>query len=313
MEKRLLEQIDACRRGMEGLRDPGSSASARSDPAHSDRSHSEPALRDLAEAVARGDARVLRMLAQVEVADAAISAVLHDVPVPRDLADRLLVALKAAEHGEPVDAAALRRSGCGSSAAAAQLAAGTREVSLTQPAADAIVQPAFQTKRTTRRAWLGWTLAGATAAAAAVALFCALYPWAPEWVSAEAIAQHIYVMYDSEIALIEPDAWTPGAPVSEPPVFDEILLPQPQRWRELMVGRYPATAYDLVGEGAPKRATLLVIDRRVRGLDHAPPEVPADTQGRCIGVWQSETQVFALIVEGTVSDYQRFIRPQAIA
>src|SRR5262245_12127293 len=297
MEEHLLEQIDACRRGLKGLRDPGSSAAATSDPA----------LSDLAEAVARGDARALRMLAQVEAADAAISAALEDVPVPDDLADRLLIVLKAAEQGEPVDAAALRSPSREGVAAAAQLAAANP-----QPAARGNVQPASQVESTKRRGWLGWSMALATAAAA-VALFCLLYPWAPPWVTSEEIAQQINVMYDSEIALIEDEAWTAGAPVSEPPVFSWLLLPQPQRWRELTLGRYPAAAYDLAGPGVPKRATLLVIDRRVRGLDYRPPTVPASTHGRCVGVWQSETQIFALIVEGTVSDYQQIVEQQAIA
>ncbi len=150
-------------------------------------------------------------------------------------------------------------------------------------------------------------------AVAAVALFCLLYPWAPPWVTSEEIAHHINVMYDSEIALIDAEAWTPGAPVSEPQIFSEILLPQPQRWRELTLGRHSATAYDLAGPDSPKRATLLVIDRRVRGLNVRPPTVPSSTHGRCIGVWQSETQVFALIVEGTVHDYEQIIASQAFA
>src|SRR5881227_1976981 len=91
MDHRLLEQIDACRHGPETLPMEGLRA---------------PELRDddfkmLAEAVARGDEAALRAWSQVAAADAAIKAALRDVPVPDDLAERLLVALKAAEQGEP--------------------------------------------------------------------------------------------------------------------------------------------------------------------------------------------------------------------
>src|SRR5262245_6646190 len=93
MDQRLLQQIDACRHGpfdvpAEGLR--------------------TPELAELSAAVARGDEAVLRVWSQVAAADAAIDAALHDVPVPDDLNERLLMALKAAQQGEPADAAALR-------------------------------------------------------------------------------------------------------------------------------------------------------------------------------------------------------------
>jgi hypothetical protein len=323
VERRLLEQADAARPGADNLRDPALAGSAQ-------RVH--PGLHELNAAVARGDQRALDILARIEAADAAISAALDDVPVPEDLAERLLMALKAAEHGEAVDAIALRRKTPGEatvvSAVAGAIVAQVTETAtsnshvvasavagtvVAQPAA-ARVQPAPHAKRVSRRSWLGWS-AALTTVAAAVALFCMLYPWAPPWVEPQDVAQDIASIYDSDQGLFDPEAWTPGSPVGLPPVLMEVIPRQPQRWREFKVGRYPATAYDLTSPGAAHRATLVVIDRRVRGLDYGiPPKTPQfSTQGRHVGIWRSETQVFALIVEGDVGDYQQLVEPLAYA
>jgi hypothetical protein len=314
-QERLLEQIDACRHRMDGqgtddLRDP--------------------ALADLAQAVAAGDEQACRMLAQVEAADAAISAALHDVEVPDDLAERLLVALKAAEHGEPVDAAALQREDfprsdrhlASTGAASTIQAAGdtvakidlnvinSQNVNINVAMAAQAAERACQSKPTTRRHWLGWTLGVGTAVAAAVALFCMLYPWPPPWVEADEMAQQINMLFDSDFALA--DGWQSGTHVSLPEVISELSLSS-ERWREVDFG-HPATAYDLIGSDPTRRATLLVIDRRVRGLDYTLPRAPQlSTHGRSIGIWQSETQVFALIVEGTEHDYKQLVEQQAFA
>ena len=85
-QERVLEQIDACRQGTAGQ---------RTDDLR------DPALSDLAQAVAENDERAGRMLAQVEAADAAISAALHDVEVPDDLAERLRIRRPALAVARP--------------------------------------------------------------------------------------------------------------------------------------------------------------------------------------------------------------------
>jgi len=237
----------------------------------------DPGLSALADALASGDEVAARLLARVQTADAAIAAAVRDVPVPEGLAERLIERLKA-EKGSAtvVDAASPRR----------RVAA----------------------SRWGRRKWLAWSGVALTAAAACVA-FLLFYPWPPEWTSPEAIAQQIQVLYDSEIQYVEENAWTLGAPVND--VFPtELTLPPPTRYRELTIGRHRAIAYDLSPANelpSAKRATLLAIERRVRGLDQAPPENPLSTQGMYIGVWQSETHVYALVVEGKLEDYQRLV------
>ncbi len=340
-QERLLEQIDACRHHVDEHR-----VNPRAVDEHGPDDLRDPALSDLAQAVAAGDERACRMLAQVEAADAAISAALHDVQVPDDLAERLLVALKAAEHGEPIDAAALRR--LDRPANVASLATATAVASTTQasdvlskidlnvvnsqnvninvatqgdatlgtpvaPAAQArateVAEPAWRARPGTRRTWLRWTLGAGTAVAAAVALFCLLYPWPPPWVEPDEIAQHINVLYDSEIAYS--DDWSER--VSLPAVLGELSLSS-DREREFTFGRHSATAYNLVSRDPNRQATLVVINRRVRGLDYALPRAPQlSTHGRSIGIWQSETQVFALIVEGTEHDYKQLVEQQAFA
>jgi hypothetical protein len=284
MDDRLLEQIDACR-----VEAPGAGACRlRADDLR------DPAMRELAEAVARGDNEVHQRCSRVAAADAAISAAVRDVPVPADLAERLLVALKAAEQGEPTDAGALH-----SAAVASQ-----------HPPGDVV--PAKQAM-VSRRVWVGWGIAAAVAAAAAVA--CLLYPWPPQHVTPEEIAQQAQMFYDAQIAHAEASAWKPGRPTFDEPVLNGGILPPPQRWREVTLDGYAARAYDLLGEGSferpkggrgsLKRAVLLVIDRRVRGLNDAPPHDPVCTHGRCIGIWQTESQVYALVVEGSLNDYQQ--------
>jgi hypothetical protein len=295
MDQRLLEQIDACRHGPDGL--PSEDLRA-------------PELTELSAALTRSDEAALRAWSRVVAAEAGIEAALHDVSVPDDLSERLLVALKAAEQGEPADAAALHRyQNAGSATWAAAAPASTADIRAKADRA----RPA----RVRRRAWLGWSIAAATVAAAACAAFVLLHSWSPTFVTQDEVAQHIHGLYDAEITQSAASEWTAGAPVHELPFFASDQFPQPKRWRELRVGGYAATAYDLPREafGNPpprslKRATLVVIDRRVRGLGSAPPQDPLFTQGLRIGVWQTETQVFALVVEGSPDDYQLLIGSQ---
>jgi hypothetical protein len=255
----------------------------------------DPALRELAEAVARDDADVHRLWSRVAAADVAIAQAMSDMPVPADLADRLLVALKAAEQGEPHDLSALRP------AATAQ-SAFQQSSPPTRPA-DQITTT--RKRVTSRRVWIGSGIAAAVAAAAAIALV--LYPWPPKHVTPEEVAQQVQMLYDAEIAQAQAGDWFKGIPVYDEPVLSLGVVPQPWRWRELTVDGYDGRAYD-VSQGRT-RATLVVIDRRVRGLNDAPPHTPIHTHGRCIGVWQSESQVYALVIEGTLDKYQQLVMP----
>ena len=161
MDQRLLEQIDACRQGPRDL------------PLEDLRA---PELADLSGAAVRGDETVLRAWSQIAAVDRAISAVLQDVPVPDDFSERLLMALKAAEQGEPADAVALQ---CQPQATRVPTHAGLARTEVARRA-----QP-------TRRAWLGWTMAAATVVAAACVALALFYPWRPAFVTQEEVAHAV--------------------------------------------------------------------------------------------------------------------------
>src|SRR5437667_8935732 len=89
-------------------------------------------------------------------ADAAIGAALRDVPVPDDLAERLLMALKAAEQGEPSHGAPLMRPQAADIGLADEGLGAEVEPAARRPRSD-LAMPAA----TSRRVWLGLAVAAA--------------------------------------------------------------------------------------------------------------------------------------------------------
>jgi hypothetical protein len=295
-DRTLLEQIDAARGNDDELRAGG--------------------LAPLAERIA-ADERAADLYKRVQRADAALTSALGDVDVPADLEERLLVALKAARL-EDVD----EESGVRSQES------GVRGQESAPPACCRDEQAVTELARVARRAAprpfsLPRLVAALSVAAACVAL-CVMYLQRPQLVLAEEIAAQVQAMYDTEVANVDAAEWTMAANGAVA-VSEEVssalgfLHPSYQtvvRSRWLQVGDHEAAAYDLLGVPPqqvppqfPRRVTLLVIDRRVTGLDFAPPSEPINTQGRCVGVWQSDRgHVFALVVEGTEDQYRGVLR-----
>lgn len=285
----LLEQIDACRGDADELRAEG--------------------LAPLAERIAT-DEHAFDLHRRVRHTDAAITSALRDVDVPADLAERLLVALKAARLDD-VDVG---------SGVTVQAPASC----LLPTASCADEQETTGTTCVARRAAPRYLsvprLVAALSVAAACLALCFMYLQRPRVVSAEEIWGHVQIVYETEVvADIDAAPWSTAADseaASSALDFLHANYRTIHRARWLRVGGYEAVAYDLLGfppqrvpPQLPRRVTLFVIERRVTGLEFTPPLEPFNTQGRCVGVWQSDRHVYALVVEGTEEQYRGVLQP----
>ena len=294
-DQTILQQIDACRSGTDDAFDPS--------------------LGSLSQSLA-SDERVRELYERVQRADAAITDVIEDVPVPADLAQRLLASLQTAKLDDPVDldasgpAVALERVDWLESGDAKEVAR-TEVAKNSKAAAKNEERAAVKTGRgrliPLRRTYQA---VAALAALAACFLVWMFYNPAPESVSPDQIALEIREIYDAEIRGASVEDWSTAViPYPEFAVFDYLSpeLRTPKRWRRIEVAGHMTIAHQLASENKnlSKRKTLFVIKRTVKGLGDQPPEYPLYTPHLRIGVWQSDHFVFALVVQGDDDDYRK--------
>jgi hypothetical protein len=241
VEKRILEAIDACRPESDDLR--------------------HPELADAAEQIA-GDPELARLREQIIALDAKIGAAMGDVPVPADLAARLLARLQA----EP-----------------------TETIAATPPD-----EPAATPRR--RFGWKRAAAALALAAALLVGATLALFDRAPRRLTPDGVRRFAQQRYEE---LSREDDWREltSAPLDRYPPSRRVAG-RPRRWQRLpnaVDGR--AVAYDLTPRGSRYKTTLMVLHTQVAGLSNLPPKKPFWTQGRLVAAWRQGDLLYVLVLE----------------
>jgi hypothetical protein len=236
---------------------------------------------ELAEAAAlvREDAAVQEALARVQHFDTQIGQAMEDVDLPEGLAARVKARLAAvaaytatpAIEAAPVDVA--------------------EPVSLPQPV------------DSTRRHWM---LTAAAALAASVAV--AVGVWQFGLNGEVELSREQLQTTSKELHSIAQDS-SPWQTMSQAPADfpfpADALLAQPKGFKTFP-GDRRAMAYD-VSYGNLK-ATLIVYQGTAPTLDFVPPRDPFNTQGPCVGLWQRNGLLFALVVEGTPASYRRLLQ-----
>ena len=271
MDKRIREGIEACRPGVDDLLDPEQAGLIE--------------LAAAARAVSEDpNARMLRD--RVQKWDAAISASMEQVPVPADLAQRILAGLQAADSA--------------SGAAAPPLLTGAVIAAVEdQPRAedaDEVMKPSLWQ----RRHWAGASLS----AIAAAALVIAAGYWL-QWGSDLPLDQ-LAQQWQLELT----DKWQPATLTpANFPVPDAIrVAPSRYQW----IGRLtptPVVAYEL--KLGNTTAILYAAKMNRPGLRGTPPVSPQmDTAGQAIYYWHSRDIVYVLVVPDKRS-YRAFVRPSA--
>jgi hypothetical protein len=235
----------------------------------------EPEFRALCDELAQSsDGR--RLLAQHERFERALRVAMHDVPVLRELAVRVIAGIEAASL------------------------AGTAGLMRTEP-----VPSATDDARQSRRRWLRGGIAAAVALAASLAIV-AIWPSQRVLVEADLQESHTWHVGISE------NGWRSMSreDLSEHGLPRELRL-VPARFRDASdVVRRDATAYDVTAPGGPK-ATLFVIQQE-QPIDKAPffaPQVPQHrTQGYSVAYWQDNDHVYVVVIEtDDAGDYRRLI------
>jgi hypothetical protein len=224
---------------------------------------------------------------RLQKADAAIKDAFADVPVPADLAGRVLLCLSEAAPAKPVQPI--------------QVAA---ETELDSPALLPSSPIGIRPKLVTRFQ----LIAGFAVAAASVAIAAGVWMHSHRN-TAVTSGQAIETAMD----FFDHDNAPPGEPVSRvaPPVdfpmSQDIARLTDVRWRRVdnFMGSQ-AVAYDLPSRGG--KATLYVANRTVAGLPDFPPPVPTlSTGGNSAAAWQSGNLVYVLVVQGDAQTYADYL------
>lgn len=246
------EALEACRPGSDDLA-------------------SEPELQALAAAVA-AQADLEERFERLQRLDTQLAAAFQEVPVPADLADRLLADCSAAAQAAP------------------------------RPT---LGKQAF--RHGPRRLWaaLG-TLATAAAVLWAVWLGASGRPA----LSKEALVQEAHRQFAAAVGDRSSQTLLESPAPEAYPLSSELRRGLSTRWRWIgdFLG-YSGVAYDLVGPDQTK-ATLYVLRGDALALPTLPssePEQSAAT-GQCsVTAWQTEGLVYVLIVDGGPHRYQQFL------
>jgi len=80
-----------------------------------------------------------------------------------------------------------------------------------------------------------------------------------------------------------------------------------KRWGKLEFASRQAEIFDLMKPGAP-RAILIAIPAAKSDLGTTPPRPVSATGGYTIGMWQGQSHVYVLIVEGNEGRYRLFLK-----
>jgi hypothetical protein len=224
---------------------------------------------------------------RVQRADALIKAAFADVPVPADLAGKVL-----------------RRLGDETVSRPAAPSGSQKTIQADSPALLSSEQVSPLPKQISRRG----LMAGLAAVAASVAIAAAIWMH-----NHRSPSLSLGQVIDTSMDFFGRDNAPPGEPVSnvEPPadfpISPEIARFRDVRWRR--VGNFmggPAVAYDLPSRGG--KATLYVAKCTADGLPQFPPPQPTlSTGGNSAAAWQSGGLLYVLVVRGDAQTYADFL------
>lgn len=217
------------------------------------------------------DPAIAAELARIHGWDAAIEEAMDDIPLPAGLAERLVAAVKQDQAAEPT-------------------------VAKTTPVAEP-----------SRRRWLGVALG--TAAALLIAVGAWQWSQRPTHLTAEsvqALAAELREFAAGEFAWQED---LTSAPRSTYPVESSLRV-LPWRWQRMATSLdAQAVVYDL---SHTRRKTLLIVMQANVTSDELttrPPSIPQSTTGGvCVGMWQRDGLVYALVVEGNEPWYRGLVK-----
>jgi len=248
------------------------------------------------------DARLRAQLEAVQAWDSQLSRAMRDVPVPPELADRLLESL-----GQPA-----------TPEEAAPEEAAPEEPAREQPHTPADDEHAgaagSEPLGTPPTAWWNrWPtrVAAVAMALSAVLVLCLYLTGWNDHLTATQVASKA----QGWITQLDPEAWQRTIPPRDDYRHSAIQFPL-NAWQHFSVPLDDqAIAYQGLVPPARSRAWLLVITtRKGRLLPSRPPTVPDSTTGNvCIGVWKSDDKLYVLAVQGTQQTYRRLLRTNAIA
>jgi hypothetical protein len=276
----LLDAMEVCRAASGDLRDPQ--------------------LAELAAAL-EDDSKLRAQWERLQGADAAIKAVMVDVPVPADLAARVLCGLAEATSMPSAEVGPFCRKG--------QLrpnlspdSSSSSDSERVSPARQA--GPTASLNRFSRRR----LMVGFAAISASAALLAAVWlhtHQAPPITRDGAIAEAMQVFNQ------EPSPSGEFVSLVPPPVNYPIsseIRPMPDiRWRR--VGKFlggEAVAYDLPSRNG--KATLYVSHRSIADMPTFPRSVPElSTGGNSAGAWQSDGMLYVLVVQGDDRAYADYL------
>ncbi len=300
MDESILQRIDACRPGSgDAELAPGQDEPGRA-----------PLADDLA---ANPEAR--QCYERVQQQDAKIRDAMRRIEPPAGLAERLLLALSAAEESAAENPPAnLFDHSPGNTtqqlqplslAPASEVEASDGERQAHTPALSAA--PGWL--RDNRR-----RLAMAALAASMLLVAFGAWQWLrrPEQISLDTLVAEVVQVYRDVY-----QSESSSKPMRTlPPAFNipaRVLQPTTGLgWRETRLLNGKAVAIDLRGANPGVQATLLVAYANGHvfgaGMTTVPPWSPnSTTGGRCVGLWRSGDMVYALVVEGDTSAYHGFI------
>ncbi len=309
----LLMALDACR--------PGNSDS----PGNSDRQ-----LPEVYDTLARHPAALVdRAQRRLERADRAIAASLQRTPVPEGLAERILASLAhqppkevCAPAGQPAESYAAEScaeencaaencaaENCAAENCAAENCAAENRAAENRAAASKNRLPRSRPGLARLRRPRMKLAVGAAAAVTVAGLLAFAFRPARETdlASVEQLARDFYATDDHGAELS-----TAAAP-GDFPLDTRLASARVYGWRRVAGGflARPAVAYEMASRRGAVPATLYVFSSRafnVAGAGPA-PRSPVSTGGLTVGVWQDARQVYVLVVQGGVPEFQSFFPP----
>ncbi len=297
IDRRTLEQLEACRPGSDDLQSAD--------------------MAELARRVAE-DPEVREAYRRAQQWDAAVGEAIERVNVPGDLAERLMKALDGAAAKSPIDsdAATVDPAALGTAAMIAAVgpdsphsgAALDERTDTDEQATVALSDGGATGEHRTSRAgartgWSRrrWLTAGLTVAAAVVVgAFVSQQFGRGEQTALETLA-------DGWMAELQP-TWLDVA--KAPPRFEipDSVTGEAIGWQRIgKIGGVRGVAYKL-SHAAAGTARLFVVPLARGGLPTSPPTGPQSaTGGKSIGYWKTNGLVYVLVVDGDDRSYRTFV------
>ncbi len=227
---------------------------------------------------AAADLAVRDQFKAVQAWDTAISQAMHDVPVPTDLADRLLAAM------------------------------GTDATAESDVSNDTLVVPVRAAAWWHR--WPARVAAAATCVAALVVVVLYLGAWNDTLTRTQVAG-----LAHGWIGQLDEASWQQSVPPGNEYQHPALAFRLDGWQRFDALHGADAVAYRATVPPARARAVLFVIKtRQGRRLPKWPSTVPDSTTGNiCIGSWKSGGHLYVLAVQGTPQTYRRVVKSRAIA